>query len=525
MNKDFNTRILIIDDEETVRDSFREILVPPKKQNEGLQSASAKLFQKNKPAKKQDGQLFTFQLTETANGKDGLEKVKESLEHSIPYAVIFVDMRMPGWDGLETVQHIRKIDERAEIIFVTAYSDHSIDEIVNKAGANVSYHSKPFEVEEIRQLATKSVFDYNKARNLEELINTISELRTHQWQLDPLLHNILQQVSEMLGSQSAMLIKHTQKECNKIIATGRFVDESIAQEYLSELDTAVNTQQTKTDKFMYFQIEKYGIIILFDKSHSPLQQERLYIVRLFLEQASQAVINVELYDKLIKQEKLSAIGQAISMISHDLRGPINSMDYGLELVLEDIDDRPDFSKEMLYELKKQSQKTLQIANDILDFARGSKPVFSEISTDTIFKSVKQSVQYIMENYSIEFPAITCSATLFEADETKIERVLVNLIRNAAEALHGSGTKRPEIHFTVSADDKEVVFEVKDNGPGIPEEIQGSLYEAFSTKGKKQGTGLGLAIVKQFVDNHGGIIEMKTSGNGTTFTVQLPKKHS
>lgn len=525
MNKDFNTRILIIDDEETVRDSFREILVPQKKQNEGLQSASAKLFQKKETATKPDSQLFTFQLTETANGKEGLEQVKESLDQDNPYAVIFVDMRMPGWDGLETVQHIRTVDERAEIIFVTAYSDHSIDEIVNKAGANVSYHCKPFEVEEIRQLATKAVFDYNKARNLEELINTISELRTHQWQLDPLLHNILQQVSEMLGSQSAMLVKRTQDECNKIIATGRFVDESIAQEYLSELDSAVNAQQTKTNKFMYFQIEKYGVIVLFDKSHSPLQQERLYIVRLFLEQASQAVINVELYDKLIKQEKLSAIGQAISMISHDLRGPINSMDYGLEVLLEDYESNPQLAKKMLQALKKESQKTLLIANDILDFARGSKPVYGEVSTDTLFESVKQSVQYLLDKYQITLASKACSPITFEADETKIERVIVNLIRNAAEALHSIGTKDPEIQFIIENEEHHISFFVKDNGPGIPEEIHSSMYEAFTTKGKAQGTGLGLAIVKQFVDNHGGTIDMETSEHGTAFTVRLPKTHS
>ncbi len=164
----FNTRILVIDDEETIRDSFREILLPRKRSIQALEAASAGLFDDDdniiSSSISRSSSLFDFELEETANGQDALVLVQKALAEDRPFAAIFVDMRMPGWDGLKTVQHIRKFDERAEIIFVTAYSDYSIDDVVEKAGSNVSYHCKPFSVEEIRQIATKAVYEWNKAR-------------------------------------------------------------------------------------------------------------------------------------------------------------------------------------------------------------------------------------------------------------------------------------------------------------------------------------------------------------------------
>ena len=98
--------------------------------------------------------------------------MRRAVEQGRPYAVIFLDMRMPGMNGLETAIEIRKHDVKAEIVFITAYSDCTIEEIVEQAGQNVGYHCKPYASEEIIQIATKAVTDYNKLRNLEKLIET-----------------------------------------------------------------------------------------------------------------------------------------------------------------------------------------------------------------------------------------------------------------------------------------------------------------------------------------------------------------
>jgi signal transduction histidine kinase len=100
------------------------------------------------------------------------------------------------------------------------------------------------------------------------------------------------------------------------------------------------------------------------------------------------------------------------------------------------------------------------------------------------------------------------------------RVIHNLARNASQAMPNGGG------FIIRTRDEEegIVFEFKDNGMGIPVELQGRLFDPFTTAGKKGGTGLGLAIVKKIIDDHRGDIRVTSApGQGTCFTVSLPKR--
>ncbi len=100
------------------------------------------------------------------------------------------------------------------------------------------------------------------------------------------------------------------------------------------------------------------------------------------------------------------------------------------------------------------------------------------------------------------------------------RVIHNLARNAAQAMPNGGS------FVISSRDEKdaLVFEFKDNGMGIPKELQGRLFDPFTTAGKKEGTGLGLAIVKKIIDDHGGTIKVTSKpGDGTCFSIHLPKR--
>src|SRR5207244_1041972 len=106
------------------------------------------------------------------------------------------------------------------------------------------------------------------------------------------------------------------------------------------------------------------------------------------------------------------------------------------------------------------------------------------------------------------------------DESKMCRVIHNLARNAlqAQTMAGAGV----FQINVAAQDGELVFDFKDAGPGIAEELQGRLFEVFATAGKADGTGLGLAIVKKIIDEHHGRITYDSApGVGTTFRIALP----
>jgi len=525
----FNTRILVIDDEETIRDSFREILLPRKRSVQALEAASAGLFDDDDniiPSSiSRSSSVFDFELEEAANGQDALILVQKALAEDRAFAAIFVDMRMPGWDGLKTVQHIRKFDERAEIIFVTAYSDYSIDDVVEKAGSNVSYHCKPFSVEEIRQIATKAVYEWNKARNLEQLIEIIAHLRAQRWQLDPLLNNILHQVAGMVGSFSAMLIVHySENNYKKLIGIGKMTDDKVAQQYISLLPEMIGRDIYQTDDFAYFQVEKYGIMAIFDVCKKTLNNERIYLVRLFLEQAAQAIANVELQETLLRKEKLSAVGQAIGMIAHDLRGPIGSITQGIELA-EDMADHREFVKEMHMMMLNEAKKALTMVNDILDFTKNSNLIKSTANVKPLIESVQKGTEQLLNDLGVPPLQIEMDAPFyFPADESKMQRILTNLIKNAAEALNHNRTADPRIILSAHKRGNAFCFRVKDNGPGIHPQIREQIFLPFVSYGKRSGTGLGLAIVKQFVDAHNGKISVETSSSeGTTFTICLPEE--
>ena len=522
MKEPFNARVLVIDDDETVRDSFREILSPEKRNTEGLEKAGEDLFGPSAgPPRRAAVDRFDFEVETAAGGRAGLERVQRAAAGGRPFAAIFADMRMPGWDGLTTVRRIREVDRRAEVVFVTAYSDYDIDEVVDRAGINVSYHCKPFSVEEIRQIATKAVYEWNKARSLESLIKVISDLRVRRWQLRPLLKNILHQVSEILGSTSAVLAERdTEDQYHPSIGIGRMADPEAARPFLTAVSEIDDSGIHYTERFAGFRMADYAIVVLLDEGIGALNNERIYLVRLFLEQAALAVTNVGLQETLIRNEKLSAVGQAISMVAHDLRGPIGGIRQGIELSDEMAED-PELIREMHRMILKEADNALAIVDDILDFTHKGRLTVQTLSVRPFVEEVSESCVRVIEETGTALTLAVEDDFSFSADRSKMRRVLINLVKNAAEALSVGSADDPRITLSAVRKPDGTRFSVSDNGPGLPDEIRRRLFVPFVTQGKSGGTGLGLAIARQFVEAHGGRISVDSSADGTTFTISIP----
>ena len=108
----------------------------------------------------------------------------------------------------------------------------------------------------------------------------------------------------------------------------------------------------------------------------------------------------------------------------------------------------------------------------------------------------------------------------QGDESKLRRVISNLVNNATDVLHDTGVTDATINISAWVEDKNVMISICDNGPGIPKEIMSTLFDPFVTQNKTNGTGLGLAIVKQYVNAHGGKITV-SNNKGAMFTIALP----
>jgi signal transduction histidine kinase len=523
MNETANTSVLVIDDEEMVRDNIEEILIPRKNsaESQSVDIAASILFDAPAPSllSPRSSNIPNFTVHKAANGMEGLELVKKSVVAGTPYAVIFLDMRMPGWDGMETAEQIRKYDSKAEIIFVTAFSDRSIDDIIARAGQNVGYHCKPYASEEITQLATKAVTDYNKLRNLEKLIEAISSISLDENHLTSLLRNILDQLATYVETDMALLGKlHENYVYEKIFSIGSIEEKINLEELIARLKAAPESDEEvrQIDDVVFARLDNYTIFAVL-KKQEKLKTEKLYLLKLFVLNAAKAIHNAELREKLLQKEKLSAVGKAVSMMMHDLRSPIKNIK-----VLTDM-MRPELPQnEYLDMIDECGVQASEILEDFMDFVKETPVKKLPVSIDKIIEDGLKLSEPRNVNGHVAIHTNIPTNLLVTGDESKLKRSIMNLVNNAIDALIDHKIINPVINISAVGDkeSKNALITVRDNGLGIPNEIIKTLFDPFVTKQKNNGTGLGLAIVKQYIIAHGGEIKV-SNDTGAVFTISLP----
>jgi len=517
-------RLLIIDDEEIVRDSIREILNPEEENDfsHELGAASSDLFGQVKEVVERNSRTTHphFDITEAKNGEEGLQKVKNSIEKGTPFNVIFIDMRMPGWDGLTTCIKIRKVDPKAQISFITAFTDRSIEEIIKQVGGDVGYLSKPFIPEEIIQLATKGLYDWARLTNLEKLLEIIGQIGLGTTHLKTLLTNIQHQIADYIGTDYSILGKAQDGLFEEISVMGVGKHRISIDVLLEKVDLQSIHDIRLTEGVLICPLEPYYIIAV-PTQPELFNQEKIYLLRLFVENAVRAIRNSELNEELVKREKLSAVGQAISMVMHDIRNPIAQLNGLAQLIKSDPGNESENGTLATYILE-ATQNAMDIVTDVMDFTKNAS--INKQSID-LHQWITKVIGHLHKNEEFSTIQITmsCESHLKAAmDVKKMDRVLINLINNACEALLDQKTKDPRVAIVCEETAEECVIKVTDNGPGIPDDIKLRLFDAFVTSNKANGTGLGLAIVKQIIEAHKGYIKINQAHIGAEFEIGLPK---
>jgi len=216
--------------------------------------------------------------------------------------------------------------------------------------------------------------------------------------------------------------------------------------------------------------------------------------------------------ELVKSERLATIGTMASRIAHDLKQPLTIMTTYADMLTPEILAKVDTKdREKWYRLQNSISDMNRIIEDVLDFARTAEIKKKKSSLVRILRLAVNHVKSSTIGIEINLPENDVS---FSCDARKMEAVMSNLLNNAVQALDEQG----EIDVIASSDSQFVTIQVRDSGPGIPDENLEKIFEPMFTT-KKTGTGLGLVICKSIVEQHGGIISV--SNKPTTFTVKLP----
>ena len=221
--------------------------------------------------------------------------------------------------------------------------------------------------------------------------------------------------------------------------------------------------------------------------------------------------------KLVKSERLAAIGELAGMVGHDLRNPLSGIKNSAYLLKKKgIEISEDQNQELLGIIDNCVNYSNKIVNDLLDYSR---EIHLELQELPVEKLLTQTIAMLTIPKNVEIQLNVSGQSTIEVDPGKIERVFINLIKNAMDAMQNVGK--------ISIDSKEVdnLLEISfaDTGMGISDDVLPKLFLPLVTT-KAQGMGFGLAICKRLVEAHGGTIKVKTAvGKGTTFTVSLPIK--
>lgn len=260
--------------------------------------------------------------------------------------------------------------------------------------------------------------------------------------------------------------------------------------------------------------------------------DRVYVVTAVRMAAADAGASVLLFedqtekrrlqDQLIQSEKMSAIGQLIAGIAHDLNNPLASV-VGFSDFLAEAGEIPPHLAEPLAVIRQEAERAATIVRNLLSFARRQEVARRRESVRALLESVLALLRNQLMALHVE-AALDVAPDLpsIEANANQLKQVFVNLIVNAAQAIAATG--RPG-HVQVTARPwlDGVAVSVTDDGPGIPVELRERVFEPFfTTKPEGAGTGLGLSISHGIVREHGGRISLDSGpGQGATFTVELP----
>ena len=137
---EYNTRILIVDDNESIHEDFRKVLIREENADVAeLDDLEAELFGEDEPedSKPKEGEVLVYEVDSALQGQEALAMVDKAAEEGRPYSLIFMDVRMPpGWDGIETISRIWIKHPYVEMVLCTAYSDYTWDDIVEKSGSS-----------------------------------------------------------------------------------------------------------------------------------------------------------------------------------------------------------------------------------------------------------------------------------------------------------------------------------------------------------------------------------------------------
>ena len=226
----------------------------------------------------------------------------------------------------------------------------------------------------------------------------------------------------------------------------------------------------------------------------------------------------EVSSRLRRAEHVASLGELAAGLAHEIKNPLAGIRGVIELLRDESQDES--QRNLFEQIVTELDRINRTIHSLLSFARPSLPKLVPTDVNDLIEDSLQLIRPGLEKRDITLEVdVAPTVTRFRLDATHIRHVLVNLVKNAADAIEDGGTI--SVRVMTSPDQGDLFLSVTDNGPGIAADLHEKIFEPFYST-KFTGTGLGLAVVDSLVSRSGGVIDlMSEPGRGSTFFVMLP----
>ncbi len=562
-----NRRILVIDDNPAIHEDFRKILAPRILTDSAVEESEALVF--GESAKTTE--VPHFELDSAYQGQEGLALVAKALAEHRPYAMAFVDVRMPpGWDGNETTQRIWRIDPDLQIVICTAYSDYSWSEMFEQLGQRdgLLILKKPFDAVEAFQLAhaltEKWWLHRQSRRKMEELERLVAERTRELRQTNQALeievaeHRRAEESLRLLGSaveqaRESIVITDAQLDLPgpRILfvnpafttMTGFSAEEAIGQ-------TPRILQGPRSDKTVLSRLREKlgrgepfeGEAINYRKGGAefdlewhirPIRDAGGTITH-FVAIQRDISVRKRFEAQLFQSQRMETVGKLAGGVAHEFNSILTAIIGQSELILSDLPVESPLARNAS-EIVRAASRAAALTRQLLAYGRKQILQPETLDLNQVLADLAGMIHHVMGN-EVQVEIIPGSGLkAVHADAGQVEQVIMNMAINARDAMPNGGKltletanvcfeqesvgRYPELragHY--------VMLAITDTGAGMSEEVKARVFEPFfSTKEVGQGAGLGLSTCYGIAKQSGGHISVYSEkGRGATFKIYLPQ---
>ena len=544
-----NRRILLVDDNPAIHGDFQKVLLDSQVRNDALDDAEAMLFEETPKPKHQ---MARFTIESAFQGQEALKKVQEAIAAGEPFALVFMDVRMPpGWDGIETIARLWEVDPSLQIVVCTAFSDYSWDAMTEKLGIsdNLVLLKKPFDSAEVLQVA--------HALTKKWLVT-----RQADWRMDELEAMVAARTSalESASAEHALSEERFAKafrnspipQAIQTLKAQRFVDGNDAFLAMTGLTREEISGRTPLElglcldyEARFLQSVREGKVVRNMEAQIGGRDGELRTALVSLEpfviagephlllMAQDISGRLELETQLRQAQKMEAIGQLAAGIAHDFNNLLTIIQ-GHASLHRDSDGASPAVSNSLVQISGAAERAADLTRKLLTFSRKNMVRPQVLNLNTAIQSLGNMLRRVLgEKVALQTALFDGLRAIF-ADVASVEQVLMNLTLNGRDAMPDGGTITiVTSHLMLGSEASArhpdaragefIRLSVSDTGTGMDEATRIRIFEPFfTTKAMNKGTGMGLATVYGIVKQHEGWLEVDTAiGKGSTFHVYLP----